>query len=49
MLHVGISPVKLAIGKLLSRVWPRFTLNTGIAPHSGSHDPALVTAYANDP
>lgn len=46
---VGISPVKLAIGKILSRLWPRFTLNSGIAPNSGSHDPAIVVAYANDP
>ncbi|NJN22030.1 MAG: alpha/beta hydrolase [Leptolyngbya sp. RL_3_1] len=46
---VGIAPVKLAIGQILSQVWPRFTLNSGIAPDSGSHDGAIVTAYNTDP
>jgi alpha-beta hydrolase superfamily lysophospholipase len=46
---VGISPVKLAIGQVLSQVWPRFTLNSGITHDSGSHDAAIVAAYNTDP
>jgi alpha-beta hydrolase superfamily lysophospholipase len=46
---VGVSPIKMAIGKVLSRVWPRFTLNTGIAPAANSRDLDVVNAYANDP
>lgn len=46
---VGISPVRLAIGQIVSRVWPRFTLNTGIPMEAGSRDAAVVTAYSRDP
>lgn len=46
---VGISPLKLAIGRLLSWVWPRFALDTGIPEDAGSHDPAVLAAYASDP
>ena len=33
---VGISPVRLAIGQILSKIWPRFSLNSGISRNSGS-------------
>ncbi|MEO0534308.1 MAG: lysophospholipase [Cyanobacteria bacterium P01_A01_bin.123] len=46
---VGVSPLKLAIGQLLSWIWPQFTLNTGLAKDGGSHDPTLISAYDNDP
>ncbi len=46
---VGVSPVKLTIGRILSRTLPRFTLNTGIPQHAGSHDAVTVAAYASDP
>ena len=46
---VGISPLKLALGRLLSRLWPRFTLNAGIPEGAGSHDPTVIAAYVNDP
>ena len=45
---VGISPLKLAIGKILSRVWPRFTLATGLDNKAGSRNPVIVSAYAHD-
>jgi alpha-beta hydrolase superfamily lysophospholipase len=46
---VGVSPVKLKIGRILSRTVPRFTLNTGIPQNAGSHDAGVISAYANDP
>ena len=46
---VGVSPVKLKIGRILSRTVPRFTLNTGIPQNAGSRDTSIVAAYTNDP
>lgn len=46
---VGISPWKLSLAKLLSRVWPGFSLDTGIDFAAGSRDPQVVAALANDP
>jgi alpha-beta hydrolase superfamily lysophospholipase len=46
---VGISPVKLAIGKVMSRLWPTLTLDTGIPKNAGSHDWEILAAYADDP
>lgn len=46
---VGVSPVRMAIGRILSWLWPNFTLNTGIEQGACSRDPAVVTAYARDP
>jgi alpha-beta hydrolase superfamily lysophospholipase len=45
----GISPIKIAIGKLFSRIWPRLSLKTGIDKTSCSRAPELVTAYYADP
>lgn len=46
---VGVSPWKLAIARLLSQLWPRFSLNTGIDPESNSRDPAVLLNSAQDP
>lgn len=46
---VGVSPLKLKVGQLLSQVWPRFTLSTGISHDAGSHDAAVIEAYMTDP
>ncbi|HEY9762876.1 MAG TPA: lysophospholipase [Trichocoleus sp.] len=46
---VGVSPLKLGIGRLLSWVWPRFALDTGIPEGAGSQNPETVAAYATDP
>lgn len=46
---VGISPTRLLISKVLSRLWPRFTLNTGINKGAASRNPAVIERYRNDP
>ncbi len=46
---VGVPPLKLAIGQILSRVWPHFTLNTGIDRAATSRDPEAIAAIATDP
>ena len=46
---VGVPPVKLAVGQLLSTIWPRFTLDTGIDPAAGVRDPALLEEFLQDP
>ena len=46
---VGVSPVRMGIGRILSWLWPNFTLCTGIEQGAGSRDPAVVAAYAQDP
>ncbi|MEH1850777.1 MAG: lysophospholipase [Nostoc sp.] len=45
---VGVSPIRILLGKMLSRVWPRFTLNTGIDISAGSRDRQVLAAYAQD-
>ncbi|MCF2149459.1 lysophospholipase [Desmonostoc muscorum LEGE 12446] len=45
---VGVSKIRLLIGKLLSRVWPRFTLNTGLDVSAASRDEKILAAYAQD-
>ena len=47
-LGVSISPIKLTIGRILSRFYPRFTLDTGIDLTTGSRDPQVVAGYAED-
>ena len=45
----GISPVKLALGRIISRVYPRFSLDAGLDVTAISRDPAVVEAYRKDP
>jgi len=45
---VGISPFKLAVGRLLSRVYPRFSLSAGIQHNLSSRDPKILAIYAQD-
>jgi alpha-beta hydrolase superfamily lysophospholipase len=46
---VCISPLKLALGKLLSQIWPRFSLKLGIKDEACSRDPQICEAFAHDP
>jgi alpha-beta hydrolase superfamily lysophospholipase len=45
----GVSPALLAIAKILSRVAPGVTINTGLDASLISRDPAVVEAYRKDP
>lgn len=47
-LSLGVVPWKMAIGRLLSRILPRFSLDSGIDLEAGSRDPQVVAAYAQD-
>jgi alpha-beta hydrolase superfamily lysophospholipase len=47
--QVGISPLKVALARLLSQFWPRFSLGTGIDPTTGTRDPEVLAADARDP
>ncbi len=47
---VGVaSPAKVALARLLSRLWPRFSLDVGLDVTAVSRDPEVVSAYENDP
>ncbi|NCJ06824.1 alpha/beta fold hydrolase [Synechococcales cyanobacterium C] len=46
---VAISPVKLALGRLLSRIWPQFSLSTGFDLTCSTRDPDVLAAYQQDP
>lgn len=46
--RVGVSPVKLVVGRLLSRVRPRFSLKVGIKDSASSRDPNIISTYAQD-
>ena len=47
-LGLGISPLRLLIGKMLSRVRPHFALSAGIDMSAGSRDLEVVAANARD-
>ncbi|MFN2227208.1 MAG: lysophospholipase [Anaerolineae bacterium] len=46
---LGISPMLLVVARVLSRVWPRFSLEAGLDVNALSRDPAVVQAYVDDP
>ncbi|MEM7553070.1 MAG: lysophospholipase, partial [Cyanobacteria bacterium P01_A01_bin.84] len=45
---VGVSPIKLFIGKVLSQIIPTFTLNTGIDLSKSTRDKDVLATYAED-
>jgi alpha-beta hydrolase superfamily lysophospholipase len=47
--QVGVSPIRIILGRILSWLYPRFSLNTGIDLATASRDTAVLNAYANDP
>lgn len=48
-LKVGISPLKIVIGRILSQLRPGFTLDTGIRLITSSRDPEFVKSLEEDP
>lgn len=48
-LGLGVSPWKLLMGKILSGVLPHFALNTSLDFTTGSRDPQMIAACAQDP
>ncbi|MDF5732310.1 MAG: lysophospholipase [Rhizonema sp. PD38] len=46
--RVGISPVKLTLGRTLSQVMPRFALNTGFAGSKASRDQNVLATFTQD-
>lgn len=47
--RVTVPPVKLAIGQLVSRLWLRFSLDTGLDITASTRNAAVVEAYMQDP
>ncbi|MDX2217382.1 MAG: alpha/beta hydrolase [Oculatellaceae cyanobacterium bins.114] len=45
----GVSPIKIGLGQLLSNIYPRFSLSTGLRSDLGARDPAIVERYRTDP
>jgi alpha-beta hydrolase superfamily lysophospholipase len=47
--EVGVPPILMALGRLLSRVLPRFSLNVGMDLSGLARDPSVVEAVLADP
>lgn len=46
---VGVPPVLMALGRMMAKVWPRFSLSARMDLSNLSRDPAVVEAITNDP
>lgn len=47
---VGIAkPYRVAIARILSGIWPRFSMDVGAGPETLSRDPAIVNQMQDDP
>jgi alpha-beta hydrolase superfamily lysophospholipase len=46
---VGVPPWKITTGKLLSRVWPRFSLKLGFDDRASSRDLSAISIFLQDP
>lgn len=47
--QAGVSPILIALARILSRVAPKFSLSTGLDATTLSRDPDVVKAYTSDP
>lgn len=47
--EIGISPALMRLARLVARVWPTFSLRTGLDASALSRDPGVVAAYRADP
>lgn len=48
-IKVAVSPAKAAAGKLMSRVWPHFSLPSGLDARDVCQNPDVIRHYASDP
>jgi alpha-beta hydrolase superfamily lysophospholipase len=46
---IEVPPLKRVLGSFMSRVWPGMSMGNGLDPTKISRDPAVVSAYENDP
>jgi alpha-beta hydrolase superfamily lysophospholipase len=46
--QVGVPLSRVVLGKLLSQVWPRFSLNIGLDFSAGSRDQKILNSYTQD-
>lgn len=44
----GVSPIKIFIGRILSKVYPRFSMNTGIDMKLAARDERIIAYHAQD-
>ncbi len=47
--RVGVPPVLMALGRVMSRIWPRFSLQVGMDLSGLARDPAVVQTVLSDP
>ncbi|BAY37965.1 alpha/beta hydrolase fold protein [Nostoc sp. NIES-2111] len=45
---VGVSKFRVFLGNLLSKIWPRFSLSTGLDLSAASRDEKVIAAYTQD-
>lgn len=43
------STVQVALGRVMDKLWPAFTIANGLDTQDLSHDPEVICAYENDP
>jgi alpha-beta hydrolase superfamily lysophospholipase len=48
-LGTGVSEARLLLGRVLSQIWPKFSLSAGLKRIPPSRDRNVVIAYAHDP
>lgn len=46
---LGVPPVLMALGRVMSRIWPRFSLEVGMDLSGLARDPAVIEAVLADP
>ena len=47
--RVGVSPLLMALGRIMSRIWPRFSLEVGMDLSGLARDPAVIETVLSDP
>jgi len=46
---VGVPPLLMMLGRVMSRIWPRFSLEVGMDLSGLARDPAVIEAVLADP